>query len=119
MGVHIMDRVRKKDKLYYSVANELGEKYTVVLSEAKENEYSLNYILIPTNEWNGEIFQETIEVRGEVFSHIREELNGSIPKHCLSITQQIIPKEFWEDVDIDLSIVGEPMIENTRDKMPQ
>lgn len=111
MGVKIQNHVWHDERLYVFVLNGLGEEYTAIFSERdEEDNYQMEYLLLPRNEWDGELFQEAMEVREETFEYLRKTLGGEILDHCLSPTQQLIPEEYWDELEIDLTPVTDDTV---------
>lgn len=55
------------------VADRMGDEYAVVFDKTDTGTYHVRYIVLPTDEWNVDVFQDAMEVRDEAMLFLEAE----------------------------------------------
>lgn len=103
MGVSVEYHTEEDGLLYVFALNGVGDKYTTVYVN-QDDVYKLKCILLPTNDWGADPFQESLEVRDEAQLYIEENLETEVDNGCMTYNQ-FIPLEYWDDVGVDHELV--------------
>jgi hypothetical protein len=107
MGFSIEHHVFEDGLLYVFALDREAKKHTVVYTK-DDDVYRLKCIMLPTNEWGADPFQNAIESRDESKKYLVE-LGENVDNGCLTYNQ-FIPREHWESVEG----VDHELIENTK-----